>query len=268
MPNLQDTANPKNAVMPNPPATSLPASPLPASPPAATAATTAAVDALQVAAVAADVRVALVAGATGLVGREILARLLADKTYSAIHCVGRRQPQVAHPKLVVHLAHDFAAFHAPAVDDVFIALGTTIKVAGSQQAFRAVDLDAVLAVARSARAAGARKLGVVSAMGANAKSGVFYNRVKGEMENAISLLGYDSLVLARPSLLSGDRSSLGQAKRAAEKIAATTMRLLRPVTPANYRAIAAADVAEALVNTLQATSSGQRVLLSGEMQPH
>ncbi|GAB3478690.1 Rossmann-fold NAD(P)-binding domain-containing protein [Polaromonas eurypsychrophila] len=166
-----------------------------------------------------------------------------------------------------HLAEDFATFQAPAANEVFIALGTTIKVAGSQQAFRAVDFDAVLAVARSARAAGARRLGIVSAMGADAKSSVFYNRVKGEMESAVSRLGYDSVVLARPSLLSGDRSILGQARRSAEKFAATTMRLLRPVTPANYRAIAAADVAAALVRTLQNTPSGQRVLLSGEMQP-
>ncbi|WP_372825529.1 epimerase [Polaromonas sp.] len=181
--------------------------------------------------------------------------------------MGRRQPEVIHPKLVVHLAQDFTAFNAPAADDVFIALGTTIKVAGSQQAFRAVDFDAVLTVARAARAAGARKLGIVSAMGANAKSTVFYNRVKGEMENAVSRLGYDRVVLARPSLLSGDRSALAQAKRPAEKFAATAMRLLRPLTPANYRAIAAADVAAALVNTLQATHTGHTVLLSGEMQP-
>ncbi|MDP2818852.1 MAG: epimerase [Polaromonas sp.] len=166
-----------------------------------------------------------------------------------------------------HLVEGFAAFQAPAVDEVFIALGTTLKVAGSQQAFRAVDFDAVLAMTKSARAAGARRLGIVSAMGADAKSSVFYNRIKGEMEAAVSRLGYDSMVLARPSLLSGDRSALGQARRSAEKFAATTMRLLRPLTPANYRAIEAADVAAALVSTLQNTPSGQKVLLSGEMQP-
>jgi len=211
--------------------------------------------------------VALVAGATGLVGREILARLLADKTWSAVHCVGRRQPGITHPKLQVHLSVDFATFEAPAVDDVFIALGTTIKVAGSQSAFHAVDFDAVLAVARSARAAGARRLGIVSAMGASANSSVFYNRVKGEMEEAAGQLGYDTLVLARPSLLSGDRSSLGQPQRAAEKFAATAMRLLRPLTPANYRAIAAADVAAALVGAVLAGAPGRTVLLSGDMQP-
>ncbi len=174
---------------------------------------------------------------------------------------------MTHPKLVNHLVEGFATFQPPAVDQVFIALGTTIKVAGSQEAFRAVDFDAVLAVARAARAAGARRLGIVSAMGADAKSSVFYNRVKGEMEAAVSRLGYDSLVLARPSLLSGDRSALGQARRSAEKFAAATMRLLRPLTPANYRAIAASDVAAALVRNVQSTPSGQKVLLSGEMQP-
>ncbi|MDP1566252.1 MAG: epimerase [Polaromonas sp.] len=181
--------------------------------------------------------------------------------------MGRRQPGVTHPKLQVHLSADFATFQPPPVDDVFIALGTTIKVAGSQPAFRAVDFEAVLAVARSARAAGARRLGVVSAMGASATSGVFYNRIKGEMEEAVGQLGYDSVVLARPSLLSGDRSSLAQPQRAAEKVAATAMRLLKPLTPANYRAIAAEHVAAALVNSLLASPPGRTVLLSGDMQP-
>lgn len=207
------------------------------------------------------------AGATGLVGREILARLLADEVYSAVHCVGRRSPGIHHPKLVTYLVEDFATFQAPAADDVFIALGTTIQVAGSQQAFRAIDFEAVLVVARSARAAGARRLGIVSAMGADPHSRIFYNRVKGEMETAVSRLGYDRVVFARPSLLGGDRSGLGQAPRAAEKWAAGAMRLLRPLTPANYRAIAASDVAKALVNSVKSGAAGQQVLLSGEMQP-
>ncbi|MGH8821974.1 MAG: NAD(P)H-binding protein, partial [Rhodoferax sp.] len=127
-------------------------------------------------------RVALVAGATGLVGREVLAALLADKTYSAIHCVGRRAPPISHPKLTCHTV-DFGALPVlPHTDDVYIALGTTIKIAGSQAAFRAVDYEAVVAVAQAARSSGATRLGVVSAMGASARSAVFYNRVKGEME--------------------------------------------------------------------------------------
>lgn len=263
MTNPHGSVNPRNAAMPNRAAMSLPASPPPASPRAATAATTAAADGQPAVAVAADARVALVAGATGLVGREILARLLADKGYSAVHCVGRRNPDPVHPALVVHLTDSLREFSAPPVDDVFIALG---KVAGSQQAFRAVDFDTVVALAQSARAAGATRLGIVSAMGADAQSPVFYNRVKGEMEEAVSQLGYDSVVFARPSLLAGDRAALAQASRPGEQLALVAMRLFQPLIPRNYRVVAAADVAAALVKAVQAGQPGRRVLLSGELQ--
>ena len=211
-------------------------------------------------------RVALVAGATGLVGREVLAALLADKRYSAVHCVGRRAPGFAHPKLTSHVA-DFAALPAlPPVDDVYIALGTTIKAAGSQQAFRAVDFEAVMAVALAARASGATKSGVVSAMGANARSRVFYNRVKGEMEDALSRLGFETLVIARPSLLAGDRDALHQPGRSGEKLALVAAQLFKRLIPGNYRAIRADQVASALVKAVMTGPAGQRVLLSGELQ--
>ena len=209
------------------------------------------------------------AGATGLVGRAVLAALLTDKRYTAVHCVGRRPLTVQHPKLLSHVV-DFTALAAlPAVahvDDVFIALGTTLKVAGSQAAFRAVDFDAVMAVARAAKAAGATKLGVVSALGADPGSGIFYSRVKGEMEDALAQLNYQALVIARPSMLAGERKALGQAERPAEKLGLLAMRLLKPLIPANYRAIAATQVAYALLNAVQHTDQGTRVLLSGEMQ--
>jgi uncharacterized protein YbjT (DUF2867 family) len=154
------------------------------------------------------------------------------------------------------------------VDDVFIALGTTIKVAGSQAAFRAVDFDSVFAVASAARSSGATHLGVVSAMGAGLRSPVFYNRVKGEMEQAVSELGYESVVIARPSMLDGDRESLNQAARPAERIGLAVMALLRPVTPVNLRAISAADVALSLVKAVKSRKRGTRILLSGELQRH
>lgn len=267
MHNLQGSGTPKNAVTHNRPAMSPPASLPPASPLAATAATSAAAGQPAAAVAAAD-RVARVAGATGLVGREILARLLADKTWTAVHCVVRRAPAPTHPKLLVHLTDSLPAFDAPPVDDVFIALGTTIKVAGSQPAFRAVDFEAVVALAKSARVAGATRLGIVSAMGSDARSTVFYNRVKGEMEDAVGQLGYDSVVLARPSVLAGDREALAQTTRPGEKLALTAMTLFKPLIPGNYRAIAAADVAGALVSAVRAAQPGRRVLLSGEMQPH
>jgi uncharacterized protein YbjT (DUF2867 family) len=210
-------------------------------------------------------RVALVAGATGLVGQEILATILADETYLAVHGVGRRAVATTNPKLTFHVL-DFAALPTlPAVDDVFIALGTTIKIAGSQRDFRAVDFEAVLAVAGAARSSGASRLGIVSAMGASKTSLIFYNRVKGEMEYAVSRLGFDSLVFARPSMLIGNRDSLGQPERSGEKLASIFMKF-GALIPANYRAIEAVRVARALVHAVKTAEKGTRVLLSGEMQ--
>ena len=216
--------------------------------------------------VKADPCIALVAGATGMVGQEILALLLADKRYTAIHVVGRRAPKLQHAKLVVHVSTSLADWVSPAVDDVFIALGTTIQVAGSQAAFKAVDGDAVVAIAKAAKSAGAKRLAVVSAMGANPQSSVFYNLVKGEMEAAVSQLGFDTLVIARPSLLEGDRGALKQPERLAEKLSLVAFKWLKPLIPANYQAIKASRVAQAMVSTLQTASAGQHVLLSGEMQ--
>lgn len=146
--------------------------------------------------VVATSRTALLAGATGLVGRALLPMLLAGKQYRSVHVLVRRAaPDIkANAKLKVHQV-DFARLPAtfPTVDDVFIALGTTIKVAGSEAAFRQVDFDFVVNTARAARAAGATRLAVVSALGADAKSRVFYNRVKGEMQAAIAQLGYESV---------------------------------------------------------------------------
>src|SRR5258708_36022810 len=161
-------------------------------------------------------RTALLAGATGLVGRALLSLLLASNRYRSVAVLLRRTPPdiKASAKLKIHQV-DFAQRPAtlPAVNDVFIALGTTIKVAGSEAAFREVDLDFVVNVARAARAVGATRLAVVSAMGADAKSRVFYNRVKGEMQVAIAQLGYESVAIAQPSLLLGYRAALGRPER-------------------------------------------------------
>lgn len=210
-------------------------------------------------------RTVLVAGASGLVGREILQGLLTDDSVAAVHSLGRRELPLQHPKLTQHIV-DFKALPAlPRVDEAFIALGTTIKVAGSQEAFRAVDFDAVVAVAKAAKAAGASRLGVVSAMGANARSSVFYNRVKGDMEDALSNLGFDALVFARPSLLIGDRAALGQPVRSGEETGEKIAGWLGPLIPANYRPISVKSVARALLRAVP-ESKGRRIMLSGELR--
>ncbi|WP_141290692.1 NAD(P)H-binding protein, partial [Ideonella azotifigens] len=145
----------------------------------------------------------LIAGATGLVGQALLALLLANASVMQVHALVRRPLAARHAKLSAHVV-DFAALPPlPSVDEVYLALGTTIRIAGSQPAFRAVDFDANLAVARAARAAGARRAGLVSAMGAKANASVFYSRVKGEMEDALATVGFDAWVIARPSMLVG-----------------------------------------------------------------
>lgn len=218
---------------------------------------------------AATGRRVLLAGATGLVGGAILRGLLADDTVASVHVLARRPLPVTHPKLqaqVVAQMADFAALPAlPALDEAYLALGTTIKVAGSQAAFRAVDFDANLAVARAARGAGVRRLGLVSAMGADPRSRVFYNRVKGELEEAVKALGIEGLVIARPSLLLGDRAVLGQPPRAGEHVGALLAGVLRPLIPARYRPIRAVDVARALLVHVP-RAEGEQVLPSDAMQ--
>jgi len=216
-------------------------------------------------------RTALLAGATGLVGRALLPMLLAAKHYQQVHILLRRAaPDIdADARLKVHRV-DFVRLPValPTVDDVYIALGTTIKVAGSEAAFRQVDLDFVVNTARAARAAGATRLAVVSALGADPSSRVLYNRVKGEMQAAIAELGYTSVVIAQPSLLLGDRAALGQPARTGEVWATRLLGPLGRVVPKGIRPIAARTVAAALLAAMLEAKPGIRVLKSGDMQVH
>ena len=210
-------------------------------------------------------RVVALAGATGLVGSALLRGLLGDASVAKIHALGRRRPDVRHPKLVPQVV-DFAALPAlQPLDEVYLALGTTIRAAGSQPAFRAVDFDASLALARAARAAGARRAGLVSAMGADARSRIFYSRVKGELEEAVAALGFEGLVIARPSLLLGERAGLGQESRRLEELGMIAGRLLGGLVPRHHRPIAAEAVAAALLARVP-VARGTELLLSGDMQ--
>lgn len=210
----------------------------------------------------------LLAGATGLIGRELLRQLAPTPTHLLL-LTRRPLPTGLAPASaqVLQVATLSAPGTLPALDAACIALGTTMAQAGSEQAFRAVDFDAVLTVARAARAAGATRLAVVSALGANALSRIFYNRVKGEAEAALATLGFELLVIARPSMLVGQRESLGQPVRQGEVWAARLSRPLLPLIPARWRPIEAGKVARAMLRTLaEPQAHSVRILESDELQ--
>lgn len=206
-------------------------------------------------------RKVLLAGATGLVGGLILQALLADRSVREVHALSRRPLKASHSKLQVHVV-DFAKLpELPSVDEVYLALGTTSKVAGSQAAFRAVDFDANLSVAQAAFAAGARRVGLVSAGASSAQSRMFYNRVKGELEDALKAMPFTALVIAQPSMLLDYRKGLDQPTRYGELIGIPLFKLLSPILPGAYKPVHAQAVAQVLVRTVP-TVQGVAVLRS------
>jgi len=205
---------------------------------------------------------ALVIGATGLVGRECVRQLVAHPRVERVVVLARRPlpPDLRHPQLQTILAEFDRLESQPEafrVSHVFCALGTTIKQAGSRERFHEVDYGYPLRVAELARAAGARHYLLVSSLGANPRSRVFYNRVKGELEQAIIALGFPSVTIIRPSLLLGDRDEF----RLGEAIA----KRLTWAFPPKYRAVQARDVARTLVEAAAEDRVGVRVVENREI---
>lgn len=206
-------------------------------------------------------RTALLAGATGLVGSHVLELLLADATWDRVITVGRRTAPARHEKLeqrIVDLGALEAAADLPHADDVFCCLGTTIKQAGSQAEFRRVDHDFVVALARAGLAVGGTQFLLVSAIGADPRSRVFYSRVKGETEAAIRALPYRAVQIFRPGLLLGTRTD----RRRGERFAMLVAPLLQPLLVSRlrrFRSIEASDVARAMVRVAQEAPRGPNV---------
>lgn len=206
---------------------------------------------------------AAVLGGTGLVGSALLRLAAASGRYRTLRALVRREG-VSLPDGAESIVVDFErlAAHEPQldVDHVFCCLGTTIKQAGSKAAFRRVDLELPLLAARTAHAAGARQFVIVTAVGAKASSSVFYNRVKGELEDALRALEFpEGLTILHPSLLLGDRAE----KRVGEGVASVFMRVTRPlfVGPLEaYRAIEDVEVARAMLAAAEKPVGGVRVL--------
>jgi uncharacterized protein YbjT (DUF2867 family) len=205
---------------------------------------------------------AILAGATGLVGGECLRQLLASPRYERVIVVTRRELGAAarHDKLrevVVEFDRLGDAKARLRGDHVFCALGTTIRKAGSQAKFRAVDYEYPLRLARLALQNGARHFSVVSALGASRSSPFFYSRVKGEVEEGLRQMGWPSLGIFRPSVIAGERAESRPLERVSEH-------LLR-FAPATWRPVPARDIAGAMIAVALREPPGVTVIESREI---
>lgn len=202
----------------------------------------------------------LLVGATGLVGGHVLRQALADERVELVVAPSRRalpeQPKLLSPLVDYdHLPEHEAWWQA---DAVICTLGTTIKTAGSREAFRRVDHDYPLAVAQLARRHGTPTYALNSALGADASSSIFYNRVKGELERALAGLGFSSLTHVRPGLIGGERKEF----RTGERLMEVALRALGPLVPPRYRINPAEVIARALLAAAIAAEPGVHVVAS------
>ncbi|HTL80578.1 MAG TPA: NAD(P)H-binding protein [Bacteroidia bacterium] len=189
---------------------------------------------------------AIIFGSTGLVGGFLLQQLLDDDRYGEVKIFVRKPTGNKHHK-IEEVVIDFNKLDhyrkEVKADEVFVCLGTTIRAAGSQEAFRRVDYEFVRWCAVCAKENGVKNFFVVSSLGAFAESANFYYKVKGEMEKAVSVLGFEKCVIARPSMLLGKRKEF----RFTELLGKVVMTLFSPITPPKYKAIHARRVAKALI---------------------
>ncbi|MBN8679734.1 MAG: NAD(P)H-binding protein [Chitinophagales bacterium] len=207
-------------------------------------------------------KTALIIGASGLVGGHLLQQLLDYPAYREVVALVRRPLDINHPKLrqeILDFDHpDPAKIQG---DELFCALGTTIKKAGSKEVQHRIDGIYPYEIGRLARQNGVRGYFLVSSVGTDAKSSTFYLRVKGELEEKLKMLGFPSLVIVRPSFLLGNRTEF----RLGEKIGIFLAQLLRPIIPKRYRGVQASAVAAALVAAANRNVEGVLVLENEEI---
>ncbi|MCU0420491.1 MAG: NAD(P)H-binding protein [Cyclobacteriaceae bacterium] len=208
-------------------------------------------------------KTAVVAGATGLIGQQVVALLLRDERYARVLAFVRKPLPITHAKLEQRVV-DWKTLgdEAVACDHVFCCLGTTIRKVKTKEAFREVDFTYPVNLAKATHAGGATCFVLVSALGADARASVFYNRVKGEAEEAIKQIGFPTLHVLQPSLLLGPR----QEYRSGEAAAKWFFKVFGFLIPPKYKAIESAKVARAALNYANSTSHGTFVHPSADMQ--
>jgi uncharacterized protein YbjT (DUF2867 family) len=209
---------------------------------------------------------ALVAGSTGLIGGQLLSLILEDPYYDKVIALSRKPLSLTHAKLQnilvevdqINQNKDLNA------EDVFCCLGTTIKQAKTKEAFRKVDFDYPLELAKILKANGAKQFLLVSALGSNKNSGVFYNRVKGEVEEAIAAVGYDSFHIFKPSLLVGPRKE----QRSGEDAAKVFYKIFGFLIPKKYKEIESIKVARAMIALAKTEKQGLQIHESDVLQSY
>jgi uncharacterized protein YbjT (DUF2867 family) len=214
------------------------------------------------------VRKALIAGATGAIGSVLLELLNDSDQYSEIHCIVRREPPTSGEKIKAHIVSydELDQLNLPQpIDDVFCALGTTKKAAGSVESFKKVDRDYVHQVGKLAQRLNAKTCSVISAIGASAGSSNFYNQTKGEAEELLKSLGLNSLRIFRPSLLHGSRDEF-RLTEAVGFVALTIMAPLLQGTWKKYRAIRVEQVAKAMYESARQDYPAVQIFESDEIQ--
>ena len=212
-------------------------------------------------------KTALLAGATGLIGSQLLPLLLATERYSKVITVGRTALQIAHPKLT-QVVTDLDKLQDVRLqliaDDVFCCLGTTLRQAGSKEAFHKVDFLYVMTLAALTAGNFASQFMVISSLGADAESRWYYSRVKGQMEESVRQMPFRTIHIFRPSLLLGLRVQ----PRLGEQLSAVMLGVLRPLLRGSllkYRPVQAATVAAAMLRAAEDDGGGLRVHLSNEI---
>lgn len=206
-------------------------------------------------------RTALLLGASGLTGQILLNLLLDDPFYTHVIVYVRKAVKVSHPKLEQQIVHYDKLDTAVQADDVFCCLGTTIKKAGSQQVFRQVDLVYPQKVAELQVNAGSQRLFVISALGADEHSSIFYSRTKGQLEKALMTLGYSCLCIFRPSLIMGERDE----KRIGEQIGKVIAKIIEPILIGflrKYRAVTALSLAKSMLDAAHHYTEGEHIITS------
>lgn len=206
-------------------------------------------------------KTALIVGASGLVGKNLLELLLHTETYEHVVALVRTPLNEQHPKLIEHIINfdkleDYPSLFA--VDDVFCCLGTTIKKAGSQKVMYQIDVEYPYTIARLSQQQGAQQFLVISAMGANPKSSIFYSRMKGELEQKLVNLAYPSLSILRPALLLGERNEVRVGERLGAIVAKGTAWLMAGPLK-KYKAIEGKQVARAMYNLSQQNNAGVHI---------